>query len=293
MASPTAPDGADRAPVAPAPAAYLPPVALHGALSIFDPAVEEWCEYTERFTHYFVANDIVAAEKRRAIFLTAVGPTTYRLLKTLVSPSEFRFEEFVEKAMTHFNSKPSPIVKRYEFNSRCQKEGESVSGYIAELHKIAEHCEFGGVLKDMLRDRLVCGTNNKSIQRRLMFDKAVQTALAAEAADKDALHLTGVSDHAIVEQAPPAHLTPVQTQQPHNAHHSHSTPAPKTECYRCGGRHLASGCPCKELVCHFCKKKATWLRCAGRRRQKQAERSEKANLVQEEDTLTGNEQESE
>ena len=112
MASPTAADGTDRAPVAPALAAYQ------------RPAVEELCEYTERFTHYFVANDIVAVEKRRAIFLTAVGPTTYRLLKTLVSPNkldEFRFEELVEKAMTHFNPKPSPIVKRYEFNSRAKK----------------------------------------------------------------------------------------------------------------------------------------------------------------------------
>ena len=139
---------------------------LYGSLSIFDPAVEEWCEYTERFTHYFVVNDIVAVEKRRAIFLTAVGPTTYRLLKTLVSPSkldEFRFEELVEKAMTHFNPKPSPIVKRYEFNSRAKKEDQSASVYIAELPNIAQHCEFGAVLNEMLRDRLVCGTNNRSI----------------------------------------------------------------------------------------------------------------------------------
>ena len=71
-----------------------------------------------------------------------MGPTTYRLLKTLVSPSkldEFRFKELVEKAMTHFNPKPSPIVKRYELNSWCQKEGESVSAYIVEFRKMAEH----------------------------------------------------------------------------------------------------------------------------------------------------------
>ena len=46
-----------------------PQVALHGVVESFDPAQEEWCEYAERLTHYFVANDIAADEKKRAILL--------------------------------------------------------------------------------------------------------------------------------------------------------------------------------------------------------------------------------
>ena len=101
--------------------------------------------------------------------------------------------------MSHYNPKPSPIVKRFEFNSRCQREGESIATYVAELRKIAEHCQFGVVLNDMLRDRLVCSTIHKGIQRRLLvepsltFNKAIETALAAEAADKDSIRLTGAA----------------------------------------------------------------------------------------------------
>ena len=80
--SSTSSGGADRAP------ALLSPVGLHGMVAAFDPAVEQWDEYTERLQHYFMANDIVAEAKQRAIFLNAVGPTTYRLIKTLASPSE-------------------------------------------------------------------------------------------------------------------------------------------------------------------------------------------------------------
>ena len=104
--------------------------------------------------------------------------------------------ELVELAKKHYNPKPSPIVNRFEFNSRSQ-ERETIAVYVAELRKIAKHCEFGEVLSDMLRDRLVCGTNNKGIQSRLLlqteltFDKAMEVALAAEAAEKDSLHLTG------------------------------------------------------------------------------------------------------
>ena len=91
---------------------------------------EEWSEYAERLELYFTANDIVVAAKRRAILLNAVGPTTYRLLKTLASPervTDLTFEQLVELAKAHFNPKPSPIVKRYEFNTRSQEEGETLA----------------------------------------------------------------------------------------------------------------------------------------------------------------------
>ena len=83
----------------------------HEIIGAFSPSQEEWSEYVERLVHYYVANDIVGEEKRRAILLTAVGPATYRLLKTLVSPDEFLFAEFVDLVKKHYNLKPSPIVK--------------------------------------------------------------------------------------------------------------------------------------------------------------------------------------
>ena len=98
---------------------------------------------------------------------------------------ELLFAELVDLAAAHFNPKPSPIVKRYKFNSRCQREGESIATYIAELRKIVEHCEYGAVLSDMLRDRLVCGTNHKGIQRHLLlgpgltFDKTIRVGFGS------------------------------------------------------------------------------------------------------------------
>ena len=63
--------GGGTAPEAVSVAAAAAPsrVALHGVIGSFDPAQEEWCEYAERLTHYFVANDIAADEKKRAILL--------------------------------------------------------------------------------------------------------------------------------------------------------------------------------------------------------------------------------
>ena len=116
--------------LAPPALAAAPPsaVGLHGAISAFNPAQEEWDEYVERLQHYFTANDILAEDKRRAILLTAVGPSTYRLIRTLVAPAKVtEVDEIVAKAKAHFCPKPSPIVKRFEFNTRRQGEDESIA----------------------------------------------------------------------------------------------------------------------------------------------------------------------
>ena len=79
------------------------------------------------------------------------------MIRTLVAPakvSEILFSDIVDKAKAHFNPKPSPIVKRFEFTTRCQREDESVSVYVAELKKLVEYCEYGTALSDMLRDRI-------------------------------------------------------------------------------------------------------------------------------------------
>lgn len=60
-------------------------------------------------------------------------------------------------------------MKRYEFNTHCQREGESITTYIAELCKIADHCEYQDVLSDMLWDRLVCGIRDKATQQQLLM----------------------------------------------------------------------------------------------------------------------------
>ena len=62
----------------------------------------------------------------------------------------------------HFDPKPSVIVQRFRFNSRSQ-EGESVAKFTAELQRLSEHCKFGALLSDMLRDRLVVGIMNDHI----------------------------------------------------------------------------------------------------------------------------------
>ena len=91
----------------------------------------------------------------------------------------------------HHHPPPSEIVKRFNFNARSQKEGESVAEFVDDLRKLSEHCKFEASLDNMLRDRLVCGARNVKLQRRLLaepdltFRKAFELAQAPEVADQN------------------------------------------------------------------------------------------------------------
>ena len=107
----------------------------------------------------------------------------------------------------HFNPKPSEIVQRWKFNSKNRKPEESVVEYVAELRKLAQDCNFGDTLTVMLRDRLVCGINEDSIQRRLLsedgltFESALKKAQAMEAANKDIKELHSMREKCKMESS--------------------------------------------------------------------------------------------
>ena len=218
---------------------------FHCSLSTFDATQEDWVEYAECLQHYFVANGIDNKDVQHAILLPNVGPSTYRLAKTLSlpkKPTDYTFAQLVQMVTAHFHPKPSPIMKRFEFNTRSQEEGESVAIFVAALRSIAEHCEYkDDILPDILRDRIVCGMRDKAVKRSLLnkskltYESALDTALAAEAAAHDCKQLHD-------RQKP---LLPVNRMN-HKPGTRSKIPgggaSAQSDCYRCGGKHQAAQC---------------------------------------------------
>ncbi|UYV80200.1 K02A2.6-like, partial [Cordylochernes scorpioides] len=165
-------------------------MANFGSIESFDPKnPEKWIVNLERMIFFFLANDIVKAERRKAIFLTLIGAETYAIARSLASPKELSFVEYdylIKLLTDHFCPKPNIIVQRFLFNKRNQGD-ESVSAYVAELRKLSENCEFVD-LEDRLRDRLVCGLRKESIvkillsESNLTFKKALNIAICDESA---------------------------------------------------------------------------------------------------------------
>ena len=97
------------------------------------------------------------------------------------------------------------------------------------------HCEFGEILEDMLRDRIVSRVSNSHIQCRLLnepkltFAKVAELSQSMESAKKN---------YTIISQRDTAqvHLT-------------------RTICYRCGNEHSPDIYAIKESYCRKCSKR--------------------------------------
>ena len=134
-------------------------MAIKHGIGEFDSTREDWTSYTERLAQYFVANDIADAGKKRAILLSACGPSTYQLIRNLASPTkpaEKSYYDLVKLVSDHLHPTPTVACQRYNFNTHKQKEAESIAEYVAELRRIAEHCKYDAMLEEMLRDKLMC-----------------------------------------------------------------------------------------------------------------------------------------
>ena len=102
-----------------------------------------------------------------------IGPKLYKLLRTLVSqekPGDNTYNGLIAAMQQHHSPKLSAIVQRYRFKCQFRRKGESVAQYLSELCVLSEFCEFGPSLIDMLRDRLVCGVGDQSIQKKLLAE---------------------------------------------------------------------------------------------------------------------------
>ena len=234
-----------------------------GKVNVFDPEHEEWPQYVERLDQFFEANDLTGddkATKRRATFLTVIGPSPYKLLRSLISPAkptDKTYGELVKKLTEHYSPTPSEVMQRFRFNSRSRRTEESVAAYIAE------HCNYGDTLDKMLRDRLVWGINDAGIQRKLLQEndpltltRALTIATGAETAD-DSTSSSQASVKVKVEPVQKIHakrrLSPSKGAQG------------GVTCHRCGNPgYVETTCRFKDKVCHKCKKRGHlgWQRLA-------------------------------
>ena len=158
----------------------------------------------------------------------------------------------------------------------------------------------------MLRGRLVCGIHDQGIQRRLLqqtdltFDKALEVALAAEAAEKTpngSLMLTLIRTSLIRlgrcgTSHLPASLEPLSGGSHRSdrvvCHPQHTTTsAGKGDCSRCGGKHESVRCRYRQYECHHCKKMGH-LACVCRKKGQQQTDQQQTHHVAEAEVSTTN-----
>ncbi|GBL74059.1 hypothetical protein AVEN_230967-1 [Araneus ventricosus] len=129
--------------------------------------------------------------------ITLVSAKIYALLKNLVQPEKPKDQELTAILENQLNPKPPVISETFRFHKRNQAEGAE---FCAHLKKLLTNCEFGQFLNDSLRDRFVCGLRSEAIQKKLsqeanlIYERAINIAIAMEKAARDADELHTMSD---------------------------------------------------------------------------------------------------
>ncbi|XP_055923520.1 uncharacterized protein K02A2.6-like [Eupeodes corollae] len=151
---------------------------------------ENWKRFKSHFEIYSTATKTDGEDEKIQVarFLSCAGTEAIELFHTfeLSSDEQKKIEKVKAKFEEYCNPRTNVVYERYRFYMRNQKEGEPFDHFLKEISTLVESCSFGDEKKSMLRDRIVIGIADHSIQAQLLktseltLEKAVDTCRVAE-----------------------------------------------------------------------------------------------------------------
>ena len=142
---------------------------------------EEWTKWIRRFRQ---ASGLAEKEQTSQIhtLIYTMGDEAEDVLTSfrLTEEQGKSYTTVVEKFDGYFVKRRNLIFERAKFNWRRQEEGEPVNDFIMDLYRLAEHCNYGTLHDELIRDRIVVGLRSAALSGKLQRDadltleKAVQ-----------------------------------------------------------------------------------------------------------------------
>ncbi|XP_027143510.1 heat shock 70 kDa protein 12B [Larimichthys crocea] len=248
---------------------------------------EDWTKWIKRFERFRIASGLEEEDDENQVnaLIYSMGEEAEDILLSLhLTPGEANQYKLVkEKLDGHFIARRNVIIERARFNVRQQEVGESVDSFYTALHCLAEHCGYGALHDEMVRDRLVVGLRDKKLSEQLQLDSkltmdtAISKARQSESVKKQLAMLNtnfkteACNTQVDSVQARGAKVTSFKKKQHTSGQMPQNASRDKqSQCTRCGDTrgHTLQQCPAKDAVCNQCKKKGHYARmCKTKKRQ--------------------------
>ena len=120
----------------------------HRQIKEFDSTKETIEDFRQRFEFYCTANniksgDVAQQDRKKALFITMLGQTTFVKLHDLASPKDIAMltlDQVVALLTAHYRPQTIEIAERYKFFKRTQEDQERTTDFIAALRRLAKTC---------------------------------------------------------------------------------------------------------------------------------------------------------
>ena len=191
----------------------------------------------------------------------------------LTTEEENDYNQVKGKFVNHFIVKRNVIFERAKFNSRIQREGESVDSFITDLYGLARYCNFGAWKDELIRDPIVVGLRNRDLSERLQLDpkltleKATNLARQRESVkNQQSILDSGFKSKSVeVDSIAKGRIkkkekfpTKNSPEKPNSSQNSSSNNK-LSKCSRClGNPHPKKVCPARLSKCRKCQKIGHW-----------------------------------
>ena len=138
---------------------------------------ENWPKWIWRFKRYRISTELNKKHEPLQIntMIYCMGDEADDIFKsfTFAEGDEKKYASVKEKFDQHFIIKRNVIFERAKFNMRKQEPSEPVDVFITDLYCLSEHCEFGALREELIRDRIVVGLQDVNLSKKLQMDSGL------------------------------------------------------------------------------------------------------------------------
>uniref|UniRef100_A0A3B3CEF0 Gypsy retrotransposon integrase-like protein 1 n=1 Tax=Oryzias melastigma TaxID=30732 RepID=A0A3B3CEF0_ORYME len=247
---------------------------------------QEWEKWIRRFERFRIASNLNASSEENQIntLIYCMGDEADDVMRGLSVPADRRgtYQGVRDGFQAFFIVKKIVIYERAKFNLRKQEENETVDAFVTALYALAEHCGYGALHDELIRDRLVVGLSDKRLSERMQLDpdltleKAINMARQSEEVKRQQSSLQNDTrtQHGDAKCVDRVHKSSQKVKTKSHPDFKQSKPwrtqhnKPNPQCHKCGSSspHPKRECPANETTCHACGKKGHYIRVCKNRK---------------------------
>jgi hypothetical protein len=215
---------------------------------------KRWARWLQQFGFWADSTDFDknSAKKKVAKFMAIIGPDALDIYNEfdLTEAEKANVEVIQTKFTTRFTSSKSVTLERFLFYSIRQSEGEKVAEFFARIKLQAANCKFALLKDELVRDQIVIGMRDKSLQKllfrekELTLEKAESSCRVSEETDEQ------ISRMNKDERAVVAAIDQVKLSSQEDAGRKKKP----YDCKRCGTKHVFRKCPAYKEKCGNCRR---------------------------------------